>query len=305
MKFLFLVISCAAIVGAWYSQNPPYGQLKVTGKYVTKQDGTPVHLRGLSLYASDNPQGYHFFTNETMYKLKCYWNANAIRVPLAVEYNGYLKNPAEEYAKIHNVILIALANGLYVIVDWHAFATHQAEAVKFFANISSTFGSYPHILYELYNEPSWDLDWAQLKSYHSAIIDAIRVNDPNNIIVAATPRSDIDVDIAAADPLNYTNIVYTMHYYTNMPNTSIQKAETAISMGLPVFISEYGVCDAHDKNNLSYFSWALTDCDACLCALVNHANSSQVGDKTYWTESGAYINKKLWSTDQGLTCSVG
>jgi hypothetical protein len=70
----------------------------VAGKYVTKQDGTPVHLRGLSLYASDNPQGYHFFTNETMYKLKCYWNANAIRVPLEVEYNGYLKNPAEEYA---------------------------------------------------------------------------------------------------------------------------------------------------------------------------------------------------------------
>ena len=39
--------------------------------------------------------------------------------------------------------------------------------MKFFANISATFGSYPHILYELYNEPSWDLDWAQLKSYQT------------------------------------------------------------------------------------------------------------------------------------------
>uniref|UniRef100_A0A914CT91 Glycoside hydrolase family 5 domain-containing protein n=1 Tax=Acrobeloides nanus TaxID=290746 RepID=A0A914CT91_9BILA len=113
-----------------------------------------------------------------------------------------------------------------------------------------------------------------------------------------------------------------MHYYTNLPDTNIQKAKTAISLGLPVFISEYGVCSAYgngtvnynaskafwdftDQNNLSYFSWALTDCDSCLCALVNHANSSQVGDKTYWTESGAYINKKLWGTDQGLICSVG
>uniref|UniRef100_A0A914DPG8 Glycoside hydrolase family 5 domain-containing protein n=1 Tax=Acrobeloides nanus TaxID=290746 RepID=A0A914DPG8_9BILA len=215
-----------------------------------------------------------------------------------------------------------MANGMYVIVDWHAFATHQAEATQFFANISSVFGSYPHVLYELYNEPSWDLSWTELKAYHSAIINAIRVNDPDNIIVAATPRSDQDVDIAAADPLNYTNIVYTMHYYTNLPDTNIQKAKTAIALGLPIFVSEYGVCDSHgngtvnynvsqafwdftDSNQLSYLSWTLTNGDACFSALVTAANASDVGDKTYWSESGTYVNKKLWSTDQGLICSVG
>uniref|UniRef100_A0A914DVK3 Glycoside hydrolase family 5 domain-containing protein n=1 Tax=Acrobeloides nanus TaxID=290746 RepID=A0A914DVK3_9BILA len=219
--------------------------------------------------------------------------------------SGYLYDPNTEYAKIKNVIELAIANGLYVIVDWHAFATHQTEAMNFFANISSVYGSYPHVLYELYNEPSWDLNWTQLASYHSAIINAIRAHDPDNIIVAATPRSDQDVDIAAAAPLNYTNIVYTMHYYTNLPNSNIQQAVKAINLGLPVFISEYGVCDANDQYYLSYFSWALTDCDSCLCALNNGATSSQVGNKTYWSESGNYINQKLRSTNQGIPCAAG
>uniref|UniRef100_A0A914CP22 Cellulase n=1 Tax=Acrobeloides nanus TaxID=290746 RepID=A0A914CP22_9BILA len=226
--------------------------------------------------------------------------------------------------KVASAIEAAVETGIYVIVDWHDFDWHLEQAIPFFANISQLYGKYPHVLYETYNEPSWADSWANLTVYHTAIIKAIRANDPENVIIVGTPRASIDVDIAAAAPLNFSNIAYTLHFYTNIPNTTwggniMEKAQKAIDMNLPIFVTEYGVCSANgqglvdynvsqmfwdflDTNKISYLAWTISDDKGCYYTLKYPTNASQVGDKDYWTESGAYINKKLWSTDQGVTC---
>lgn len=147
----------------------------------------------------------------------------------------------------------AIETGIYIIVDWHAFDDYLNYSLPFFANISALYGQYPHVIYETYNEPLWADSWSTLKNYHIPIINAIRANDPDNIIIVGTPRSDVDVDIAAASPINMTNIAYTLHYYTNLNESNFQvKGQNASNMGLPIFVTEYGVCSTYGNGTVNY-----------------------------------------------------
>jgi endoglucanase len=106
--------------------------------------------------------------------------------------------------------------GIYVIVDWHDerayYENHTVAAIQFFSNISQTYGNYSNIIYEIFNEPV-NATWAQIKAYAVQVITAIRQNDQKNIIVVGTPNWSTDVDVAAEDPINGTNIAYTLHIY--------------------------------------------------------------------------------------------
>lgn len=70
------------------------------------------------------------------------------------------------------------------------------------------------MIYEIWNEPNGENGtWPEVKVYAEQIIDIIRQNDPINIIIVGTPTWSQRVDQAAVDPINRTNIAYTLHYY--------------------------------------------------------------------------------------------
>ncbi len=54
------------------------------------------------------------------------------------------------------------------------------------------------------------------------------------------------VEYAAADPLvGFENIMYTLHFYAATHTDALRDTMTAaIDAGLPVFVTEYGICDA-------------------------------------------------------------
>ena len=64
---------------------------------------------------------------------------------------------------------------------------HTAEAKAFFGKMAQKYGKYPHVLYELYNEPVED-KWEDLKVYAKTIITEIRKYDPDNIILMGCPH---------------------------------------------------------------------------------------------------------------------
>ena len=53
------------------------------------------------------------------------------------------------------------------------------------------------------------------------------------------------MDEAWADKLNFKNVMYTFHFYASTHTQSMRtRVENAVSKGMPVFITEFGTCDA-------------------------------------------------------------
>uniref|UniRef100_A0AC34RIA3 Glycoside hydrolase family 5 domain-containing protein n=1 Tax=Panagrolaimus sp. JU765 TaxID=591449 RepID=A0AC34RIA3_9BILA len=255
--------------------SPPYGKLAIRGKnLVQASTGHPVQLHGMSLF-------WHqwmgqFYNHAAVRALKCSWNCNVVRAAIGAERGGYIENPGEALDKAHAVINAAIAEGIYVVVDWHDENAHQHrnKAIEFFNNISQTYKGRDNIIYEIYNEPT-NVSWSNdLKPYHIEVIKAIRKNDPNNVIIVGTPIWSQNVDDAANDPLQgFENIAYTLHYYAGTHKEALRnKAKYAISKNLPIFVTEYGLVNSDgngdvneeesnkwwrflDDNKISYINW--------------------------------------------------
>ncbi|KAJ8970500.1 hypothetical protein NQ314_001199 [Rhamnusium bicolor] len=167
------------------------------------------------------------------------------------------------------------------------------------------YGSYPNIIYETFNEPV-DASWTGLlKPYHQELIKTIRANDPNNLIILGTPNYSQKVDDAAADPITgEKNIMYSLHFYSGTHKQWLRDTtEAALSKGLPIFVSEYGVVNADasgpvdmvetqlwwdlmDRHGLSNVEWAIYDKDEGASALKPGTTAKQACQEQYLTESG-------------------
>ncbi|MGN1188333.1 MAG: glycoside hydrolase family 5 protein, partial [Lachnospiraceae bacterium] len=152
------------------------------------------------------------------------------------------------------------------------------EAEKFFDKMSEKYKDYGNVIYEICNEPNGGVDWSSVKSYAEKIIPVIRANAPEAIIIVGTPTWSQDVDKAAADPItDYENIMYALHFYADTHRDYLRdRMRKAIDAGLPVIVSEFGICDAsgsgqnnYDEGNkwisamdecgVSYFIWNLSN----------------------------------------------
>ena len=80
----------------------------------------------------------------------------------------------------------AIKEGIYVIIDWHSHNINLNEAKTFFSEMASTYGKYPNVIYEIFNEPDHET-WAEVKAYSEEVIQTIRAIDPDNIILVGSP----------------------------------------------------------------------------------------------------------------------
>jgi endoglucanase len=96
-----------------------HGALSVKDGRIVGQHGEPVTLRGMSLFWSQwAPQ---YYSAETVGWLARDWRVDVVRAAIAAEGNDSARQHFDrEFAKAGAVIDAAVANGIYVIVDWHA-----------------------------------------------------------------------------------------------------------------------------------------------------------------------------------------
>jgi endoglucanase len=286
-----------------------HGQLKVVGTQLQDQAGHPIQLKGVSSQWLNYESKTFPESKPAMEYARDNWKLSVVRAAMGVDaQGGYLgtgtganANQTLMLSKVNTIVQNAIDLGIYVIVDWHtsdavtASGTTQAtQASAFFTQIATQYGQYPNVIYEPYNEPN-GVTWAQIKPYHEAVVAAIRAVDPDNLIVLGTPTFSQDVDLAAADPVTGTNLLYTLHFYACTHRQSlINKANTAISMGLPLFVTEFGstpadggvvkngdndVCEPETnvwfawmaQNNISGASWKLDQCTDSSCLLTADA----------------------------------
>ncbi len=299
----------ASDVALGTAMNPVamHGQLKVVGTQLEDQSGNPVQLKGVSSQWLNLESKTFPESKSAIQYARDNWKLSVIRAAMGVDTSGgYLgtgtgtnANMSGMLTKVNTIVGNAIALGIYVIVDWHTSdavtktgTTQATQASAFFTMMASTYGSTPNIIYEDYNEPT-GVTWAQIKPYHEAVVAAIRAVDPDNLIVLGTPTWSQDVDLAAADPVTGTNLLYTLHFYACTHGQAlIDKANTALTMGLPLFVTEFGatpsdggtakdnyVCEPETnvwfgwmaQHNISGASWKLDQCTDSSCILTADA----------------------------------
>lgn len=260
-----------------------HGKLHVSGTALLDEHDVPVQLKGPSSmwlnwentgYASD-PDGVRLLRNN--------WKATVIRAAMGVDASGaYLTNPDAMKTRLRAVVDLAIQLGIYVIIDWHDHTaeTHVDQAVAFFTEMASLYGDVPNVIYETYNEPL-KVDWTTVvKPYHETVVAAIRAVDPDNVIILGTPNWSQYVDVAAAAPVAGTNLMYTLHFYSCTHTQSLRnRAQKALDLGLPLFVTEWGATNAdggttgslcldeaqlwHDFMNERKIGWAAWKFDDC------------------------------------------
>lgn len=288
------------------------GQLQIEGTQLLNQHKQPVQLRGMSLFWSQWIGKY--YNKEVVNWLKNDWNCSVVRAALAVEHEGYLEFPERELKKIETVIDAAIAEGIYVIVDWHDHhgENHLEEAKTFFTHIAKKYGQHPNIIYELYNEPL-DISWDVLKPHHEAIIKEIRKFDSKNLIVCGTRNWAQEVQEVIGKEIEDPNVTYTIHYYAATHKAELRaKAQQALDAGVPLFVTEHGITQADgdteineeeaeiwwdflEKNGISWCTWSIADKDELSAALKPGANSKGNWSKKELSKGGKIVRKKLRS----------
>jgi endoglucanase len=288
-----------------------HGALSVQGGKVVDAHGRPVTLRGMSLFWSQWEPEY--YSRETVDWLTRDWQVDVVRAAIAAEGNDSARQHFErEFAKASAVIDAAIANGIYVIVDWHAHRPYPDEATRFLTAIAAKYGHVPNLIYEPFNEPLRDdVDWSRdVKPYHQRVVGAIRTVDPDNLVVVGSPSWSQDVDIAALDPLEGDNIAYTLHYYAATHKDAHRaKADKALEAGLALMITEFGTVEATgngpidrasseawwdwaEANGISWPAWSVADKDETSAALRPGAPPSGWREDDL-TEGGKLLRARL------------
>src|SRR5689334_6712537 len=101
-----------------------HGALSVKGNQIVDAHGEPLSLAGPSLFWSntgwEGNEGRYYNADVVAYVQKN-WNASIIRAAIgATTPGGYIQLPEENMQRAERVIDAAIAQGIYVIVDWHA-----------------------------------------------------------------------------------------------------------------------------------------------------------------------------------------
>lgn len=256
-KCSVLLLFCCLVMNVSAQSVKTHGALSVKGTQLVNREGQPVALHGMSF-------GWHnlwprFYNKEAVHELVSQWNCTVIRASMGIELNdsGYLKSPAESERLMRQVVEACIRENVYVIVDWHDHNIHEKEAVDFFSRLSKDYGQYPHVIWEVFNEPDYET-WPEVKAYSEKVIAAIRAHDPDNVILVGSPKWDQDVLLPAADPIRgYSNLMYTMHFYAGTHKQWLRdRTDEAIRMGLPIFVSECAGMEATGDGPLDEKEWA-------------------------------------------------
>ncbi len=322
------------------------GALQLLDKNGTKtlcdKDGNPIQLRGMCTHGL---QWYpEIINNNAFAALSKDWGSNVIRLAMYVAEGGYSKDPETIKKRVIDGIDLAIANDMYAMVDWHVLTPGDPNAdiykgaMDFFKEISQKYPNNPHIIYELANEPSPNdpgvtndaAGWAKVKSYAEPIIKMLRDSGNKNLVVVGSPNWSQRPDLAANNPINDNNTIYTVHFYSGTHKTSpnstdrgnvMSNVRYALEHGVAVFCSEWGSSEASgnngpylkeadewleffNANNISWINWSLSNKNETSGSFIpfisgkSEATSLDPGQDQVWSPkelsiSGEYARARI------------
>lgn len=290
-----------------------HGALHLDGVNLVDQNNNPVQLYGMSTH------GLAWFPDYVNYDgfktLRDDWNTNCVRLAMYPhEYGGYCTGGDQSRLKslVQTGVDAATDLGMYVIIDWHVLQeqdpnVYKEQAKTFFDEMSRTYADHTNVLYEICNEPNGSTSWDSVKSYAEEVIPVIRANDPDAIIIVGTPTWSQDIDKAKAKPLDFDNVMYALHFYAGTHKDVLwNRLDSCVQNGLPVFISEFGMCDASgngandfnsaqnwfnviERYNLSFCCWNLANKNESSSVISPSCSKTSGWSEDELSEAGKWI----------------
>lgn len=295
-----------------------HGQLSVKNGQLVDKNGKGYQLRGMSTHGLT---WFPEFVNESAFKtLRDDWNTNVVRLAMYVDEWGngqcYMGNKSGSLELLEKGVDICIKLDMYVIIDWHVLnpgdpSKYTNEAKSFFETVSKRYAKYPNVIYEICNEPNGGASWSSnIKPYAEKIIPIIRKNAPNSVIIVGTPTWSQEIDKPLSDPLSYKNVMYAFHFYAATHAGLRSNVENCVAQGLPVFVSEFGTCDASgggandfnetqkwlsyfDKQGISYCNWSICNKDETCSVLRPGTSANGNWSESNLTENGKWIRNWL------------
>jgi len=274
-KFSILAVTVSLLLcSAFAGPVSHFGYLKRCGKNICGSitgDNTPIFFKGPSLYWSDG-SGTPFYNLETVDWFVDNMQISIIRAAMAIKYYdgnnqepvnkpggvaGYLQgNKEAQKGYIKKVIEAAIANDIYVIVDWHSHVAHNetSEAVAFFKEIATEYKDCPNIVWEVYNEPM-SVDVGQVTNHSDEVIKAIRAAGNKNLAIIGSPSWSTNPSNQATSwgSSRDQNVAFSFHFYagthTFPSGGGGSSAQSAMSSGNAVFATEWGSVNADGKGS--------------------------------------------------------
>lgn len=293
--FRACLLLCFVILCSSVPVHAAVERLSVKGTFLVNEQGDKVVLKGVSM-------GWHnwwprFYNASVVKMLKEDWHCILIRAAMGVEPKGaYLSDRQKALDCVTTVADAAIANDMYVIIDWHSHGLHTAEAKAFFKEMAARYKGIPNVIYEVFNEPVKD-SWENVKSYAEEIISCIRSIDSEALILVGTPHWDQDIHLAADNPVSDEyNVMYTLHFYAATHKAWLrERADYALKKGLPIFVSECAGMEADgdgkidlqewnqwvswmNEHDISWAAWSIADKDETCSMLYPSAQD------TVWTD---------------------
>lgn len=297
-----------------------HGKLSVKGTDIVDMNGDKYQLKGVSTHGITWFPDY--VNKEAFETLRDDWGANLIRLAMYTDTGdsyGYCSggDKDEILALVDKGVSAATELGMYVIVDWHILSdsdpnNHIDDAKEFFDKVSKEYAAQENVIYEICNEPNGGTQWSSVKSYAETIIPVIKANDKDALIIVGTPNWSQDVDIASQDPITgYDNIMYAVHFYAATHKDDLRnKVKTALDNGLPVFVSEFSLCDASgnggidydssdewfkliNENNLSYSSWSLCNKNETSALIKSDSTATGSLSDVDLSDTGKYVRDRI------------
>ena len=303
-----------------FSQTPvgKHGKLhlkKVAGygnaPVIVDKNDNPYQLRGASSHGIQWDVGYNYVNKGAMQSLRDEWGVNLFRMACYVTQDGYTVGAQSRMdQKIEEGVQAAKELGMYVIVDWHIHAenphTTKSWAKDFFKKYATKYKDYDNVIFEICNEPT-GVQWYtgggnDLYSYCKEIAGIIRDCGSDALIVCGTNTWSQDVEDVAKKPLKddgFEDILYTFHFYSGSHYADkMAKVKTATADGTPIFVTEFGICDASGNGG---FDTANADAWIKLCDSYNISYAC-------WSfcnkgESASYLSTSCSKTTGGYVAS--
>ena len=315
---VLMLCSCGTETSDGKDRPSVSGKLQVVDGKLSNEAGEPVMLRGISTHSILVSEQY--INEECFSDVANVIGANVIRLAMytsGMGVAGYCtggdKNGLLE--TIDKGVSYAKNSDMYVIIDWHILDDGDPnkfieEAKDFFETVSAKYKNEKHVLYEICNEPN-KVEWSHIKSYAETIIPIIRGNDPKAVVIVGTPDYSQDVDAAAEDPLEYDNVLYTLHFYSATHGQWLRdKAQAAVSKGLALFVTEFGITASnggfpYDKDeadvwidfledrNISYVMWQLSKAPEACSAIRRDCMKLKGFERDDFTEAGQWLMDKI------------